>query len=53
MVHQFAGDKKVESGKLTIEEVADDGSVKATRELPFGFSMMLPAFRGIKPLRGH
>ncbi len=43
---------KVESGKLTIEEVADDGSVKATRELPFGFSMMLPAFRGIKPLRG-
>jgi sulfide:quinone oxidoreductase len=44
--------KKVEDGKMTVEEVADDGSVKATRELPFGFSMMLPAFRGIKPLRG-
>jgi sulfide:quinone oxidoreductase len=44
--------KKVESGKMTVEEVADDGSVKATHELPFGFSMMLPAFRGIKPLRG-
>ena len=44
--------KKVEPGKMTIEEVADDGSVKATRELPFAYSMMLPAFRGIAPLRG-
>jgi sulfide:quinone oxidoreductase len=44
--------KKVEPGKMTVEEVADDGSVKATKELPFGFSMMLPAFRGIAPLRG-
>jgi len=26
--------------------------VKATHELPFGFSMLLPAFRGVKPLRG-
>ena len=37
---------------MTVEEVADDGSVKATRELPFAFSMILPAFRGIAPLRG-
>ena len=37
---------------MTVEEVADDGSVKATHELPFGFSMILPAFRGIAPLRG-
>ena len=44
--------KKVESGKMIVEEVADDGSVKATHEMPFGMSMMLPAFRGIKPLRG-
>ena len=44
--------KKVEPGKMTIEEVADDGSVKATRELPFAYSMMLPAFRGVAPLRG-
>ncbi len=43
---------RVESGKLHFEEVNEDGSVKAARELPFGFSMMLPAFRGIKPLRG-
>ena len=44
--------KKVEDGKMHVEEIADDGSVKATHELPFGFSMLLPAFRGIKPLRG-
>ena len=44
--------KKVEAGKMTVEEIADDGSVKATRELPFGFSMMLPAFRGIGAIRG-
>lgn len=43
--------KKVESGKMTVEEIADDGSVKATKELPFGFSMMLPAFRGIAAVR--
>ena len=44
--------KKVEDGKMTVEEVGDDGAVKATKELPFGFSMILPAFRGIAPLRG-
>ncbi len=44
--------KKVESGKATVEEIAEDGTVKATHEMPFGFSMFLPAFRGIKPLRG-
>jgi len=44
--------KKTEPGKMTVEEVADDGSVKATHELPFGFAMMLPAFRGIEAVRG-
>ena len=44
--------KKVEPGKMTVEEVAENGAVKATHELPFGFSMMLPAFRGIRPLMG-
>lgn len=43
--------KKVEQAKMTVEEIGDDGAVKATRELPFGFSMMLTAFRGIAPLR--
>ena len=44
--------KKVEQGKMTVEEINDDGAVKATKELPFGFSMMLPAFRGIAAVRG-
>jgi sulfide:quinone oxidoreductase len=44
--------KRVEEGKMVVEEIADDGSVKAEKELPFGFAMMLPAFRGIKPIMG-
>lgn len=44
--------KRVEDGKMVVEEIADDGSVKAEKELPFGFAMMLPAFRGIKPIMG-
>lgn len=43
--------KKVEDGKMTVEEIADDGAVKAEKELPFAFSMMLPAFRGVKAVR--
>ncbi len=44
--------KKFEAGKVTVEEIADDGTAKAEKELPFGFAMMLPAFRGVAPLRG-
>ena len=42
----------VEPGKLIAEEVHDDGTVKATHELPFAFSMMLPAFRGVPAIAG-
>ena len=44
--------KKVEDGKMTVEQINDDGSVKGEKELPFAFSMMLPAFRGIKAVSG-
>mgnify|MGYP003603304375 FL=1 len=44
--------QKVEEGRMWVEEVADDGSVRATRELPFAFSMMLPAFRGVPAVSG-
>jgi sulfide:quinone oxidoreductase len=44
--------KKVEAGKMTVEEINDDGSVKGEKELPFGYAMMLPGFRGIKPVMG-
>jgi len=43
---------KVEAGKLYATEVDEDGKPKKTHELPFKFSMMLPAFRGIAALRG-
>ena len=42
----------VEAGVMHVEEIADDGSVKATQDLPFAFSMMLPAFRGVAAVRG-
>lgn len=43
---------KVEAGMLTAEEVNDDGSVKTVHELPFAFSMLLPAFRGVPAVAG-
>jgi sulfide:quinone oxidoreductase len=42
----------VEAGLMHVEEVADDGAVKATHDLPFAYSMMLPAFRGVAAVRG-
>ena len=44
--------KKVEDGKMTVEEVGEDGVAKPEKVLPFAYSMMLPAFRGIKPVSG-
>jgi sulfide:quinone oxidoreductase len=42
----------VEAGTMHVEEVGEDGSVKTTHALPFAFSMMLPAFRGVSAIRG-
>ena len=42
----------VDDGKMAVEEVGDDGQVKKTTELPFGYAMMLPAFRGVSAVRG-
>lgn len=44
--------QKVETGKMTVEEVGEDGVVKKTSELPFRYAMMLPAFRGVAAVRG-
>jgi sulfide:quinone oxidoreductase len=44
--------KAVEAGKMTVEEVAEDGTVRETHELPFNYAMMLPAFRGVAAVRG-
>ncbi len=43
---------KVEPGKMFVEEVNEDGSVKQSHELPFAFSMMLPAFKGVPAVLG-
>ena len=41
----------VEAGMMHIEEVAEDGAVARTHDLPFSYSMMLPAFRGVPAVR--
>ncbi|MDA8224298.1 MAG: FAD/NAD(P)-binding oxidoreductase [Betaproteobacteria bacterium] len=43
---------KVEPGKMFVTEHNDDGSVKKEHELPFHYSMMLPAFKGIDAVFG-
>lgn len=42
----------VEPGLMHVEEVAEGGAVKATHDLPFTYSMMLPAFRGVPAVYG-
>ncbi len=42
---------KVEDGKMSVSEIATDGSVAAEHALDFKYSMMLPAFRGIPAVR--
>ena len=43
---------KFEAGKVFVSEMAEDGSLKQSHEVPFTFSMMLPAFRGVEAVRG-
>ncbi|MBU2409161.1 MAG: FAD-dependent oxidoreductase [Gammaproteobacteria bacterium] len=38
---------RVESDKMFVTELDDQGAVKKEHELPFKFSMMLPAFKGV------
>ena len=44
--------KQVADGTMTVEEVDDTGAVRKTHELPFAYSMLLPAFRGVAAIRG-
>lgn len=43
---------KVEAGKIYVAEHNDDGTVKKEHELPFNYSMMLPAFKGVDAVFG-
>ena len=38
---------KVEDGMMYVDELDDNGEVKKQHELPFVYSMMLPAFKGV------
>ena len=44
--------QKVDQGAMMVEEVGEDGEVKKAHVLPFRYSMMLPAFRGVAAVRG-
>jgi sulfide:quinone oxidoreductase len=41
---------KVEAGRMFVSEFDDKGQLAQEHELPFGYSMMLPAFRGVEPV---
>jgi sulfide:quinone oxidoreductase len=43
---------KVEPGKVYATEMDEEGKPKKAHELPFRFSTMIPAFRGIAAVRG-
>ncbi|MCR5859404.1 NAD(P)/FAD-dependent oxidoreductase [Mesorhizobium sp. J428] len=42
----------VDEGLMHVEEVNEDATVKAKHDLPFAYSMMLPAFRGVSAVAG-
>lgn len=37
----------VEAGKVNVIELGEDGTVKKEHQLPFAYSMILPAFKGV------
>ena len=43
---------RFEDGKAYVSEIADDGAVRQAHEIPFVYTMMLPAFRGVAAVRG-
>ncbi len=44
--------KTIEPGLMHVEELDENGAHRRDHALPFGFSMMLPAFRGVAAIRG-
>jgi sulfide:quinone oxidoreductase len=43
---------KIEQSKMTVEELSEDGAIKAAHDLSFKYSMLLPAFRGVPAIMG-
>jgi sulfide:quinone oxidoreductase len=44
--------KKVESGKMLVEEVDGNAETIKTHQLPFNYSMLIPAFKGVDCVAG-
>jgi len=44
--------ERVEPGLMHVAEISEDGAPMRQHEVPFAYAMMLPAFRGVAPLRG-
>ncbi|MGO7041831.1 NAD(P)/FAD-dependent oxidoreductase [Rhizobium acaciae] len=44
--------EKIESGKISVSELAEDGPVIRVHELASSFTMLLPAFRGVEAIQG-
>jgi len=44
--------ESIEPGSMSVEEFAENGTVHKAHNLPFSYSMMLPAFRGVGAVRG-
>lgn len=44
--------KKVEAGQMLVEEVDDKAETFKTHQLPFKYSMMIPAFKGVDCVAG-
>lgn len=42
---------KIEPGMMHVEEIAEGGAIAKVHDLPFGYAMMLPAFRGVPAVR--
>ncbi|WP_119419637.1 NAD(P)/FAD-dependent oxidoreductase [Desertibaculum subflavum] len=45
--------RAVTDGQMAVEHVDDSGTVAGSDDLPFAYSMILPAFRGVKALAGN
>jgi len=43
---------KVEAGNVYLSELAEDGTLRQSHQVPFAFSMLIPAFRGVEAVRG-
>ncbi|HEX6859627.1 MAG TPA: FAD-dependent oxidoreductase [Caulobacteraceae bacterium] len=44
--------EKITDGVMDVAEIAETGEAKARHQVPFAFSMMLPAFRGVEAVIG-